>query len=331
MITRALTIWLLLAPALFADTGSVDTNVDEWPETPLVYTVVAFPENYKTDPLSQDIIKGFATDPTLKELRSRSKVWTYDTSHPDWRHRFASRVKEVPTVIVMAGDKVIYKRSQANSEQLSEEIREGRLFDRFPTCPGPNCPQPDDGPYRPDRPNRPSTPNQPPIPDRPLIPDTPPTDPVPETPAVPDETLVKIQADIKVLIERIEKLEQAPKPKDGADGKDGANGKDGKDGEVDYSRVEKWIRDNAKDFCPKQPTIDELVAALPPITFERLNEKGEVIDSVPVYLGKKARFPTLTVNYLNDSGSVLDTEYVPVPGGVLNLHIDVLPPKTPNN
>ena len=306
-----------LGIALLCVVGSVDGNTD-WPESPRAYTVVAFPANYQTDPLSQDIINGFQADATLKELRARTKVWTYDENDADWQHRFAPMVAELPTVIVMDGDKVVYKRSKANTQTLAHEIRTGGLFNRFPQCNpnDPNCPNRPNQPSEPSRPNRPSRPSVPP---RPLIPDTGPVLPTPPQPTPADDTKLKeLTARIEVLEKKIAE-QSVVVPKQGRDGKDGADGKPGRDGV------------NGKDGAAGQPgkdavlNLDALAATvaskLPPITFERLDQNGKVLDSIDVHLGKKASFPPLTVNYLDGTGKVLDKEFVPL-GGTLNLRIE---------
>ncbi len=107
----------------------------------------------------------------------------------------------------------------------------------------------------------------------------------------------------------------------GPAGPKGDTGAAGKDGVVDYDKVWEWIKAHPPEQ-PAAPTVDDIVKELPPITFERLGGDGNVLDSITVPLGGKARFPAMTVNYQNASGTVLDTKYVPV-GGVLNLHIDV--------
>lgn len=141
-----------------------------------------------------------------------------------------------------------------------------------------------------------------------------------DTALAQNQRLYQIQLEQKKEIAELKKLVAGLQGKAGPPGPPGENGKDG---EVDYPKVWAWIEEHKAELIPPPPTIEELIAALPPITFERLDETGSVLDSIKVYLGKKAKFPPLTVNYLNDSGEVSDTEYVPI-GGTLNLHIDVL-------
>lgn len=319
---------------LAAVVGSVEGNTD-WPETPRFYTVAAFPANYKTDPLSQDIIKGFQTDETLKELRSRTAVWTCDETNPDWKYRFADRVAELPVVMVMDGDKVIYKRSKASAKMIAEEVRGGRLFNRFPQiCPGPDCPNCPKTPTEP-TPNRPS-PNRPPAPNKPLIPDTAPT-PIPDTqpiapvtPSVDDHTVKELTDRIKQLELKVSSLTLTEgKPgRNGTDGKNGTNGRDGAPGQPGPPGPAGKAGANGVDG--KSPTfdLDELVAKvaqkLPPITFVEVDHAGNMLSSNPVALGHKVKFAPFTVNYLDGTGKVIDTEYVQPFGGTLNLHIDVL-------
>lgn len=278
------------------------------------YTICAFPDNYQTDQLSQDIIAGFKSDPTLIELRQASKVHTYTASNADFKHRWAARVGELPAVLVMAGNSVLYKRSRADAKTIAGDIGGQGILRRLRCTPN-SCP-PDS---RPDSPpdNRP---------------DLTPIDPIPDTvpPAVgppmpPPETvhtaIVSLEARVTALVARVEALEcrpaqQGPKGPKGDRGDPGPTGLPGAKG------------DRGEAGEPGEPVnIDELVDAvlskLPPITFDLPDANGHIFSSKEVYLGEHLELPGMRVNYLNDSGNVLDREYVPAIGGTLNLHIDV--------
>lgn len=202
-----------LACVAFSQTTAIDANAP-LPPTPAVYTVVAMPANYKSDPLCQDILKGFSSDPTLRALRQKSKVVTYTESNPDWQHRWSKAVPQLPVVLVMNGDQVIYKRTRANSATLSKEISRRQWFPNLQPCPGPNCP------------NIQPPPNVNPLPDTPVIPDFPVNPIIPDSPAIPDTPAV----DLTDLEDRLDKLEEQAKTP-GPPGEQGPMGLKGPDGD----------------------------------------------------------------------------------------------------
>jgi hypothetical protein len=69
-------------------------NVDELPPEPEFYTVAVFPENYGTNPDSQELLRALGTDPTLVALRRATCLQTYAANDPDFRHRFAGKNPE---------------------------------------------------------------------------------------------------------------------------------------------------------------------------------------------------------------------------------------------
>ena len=333
---RTLLVSLCLCGSAYAVDGRIVANVDELPASPTRYTILCLPSNYKTDPLSQDIIKGFQSNEALKALRTSTTFWPYDEDNADYKFRWADRISELPCVIVMDGDKVIYKRSKAGTEQLAKEIGEQKVCGWPRICPGPNCPncpdQPDDEPS-PRTPKRPT----PSTPKRPLIPDTPPLpiQPVTPPPAVDDTRLKDLTARVDQLESQIKVLKLA-EGKPGADGKPGPQGKQGEQGpagEVDYAKIHTWMLEHKSEFKGTDgvsPTLNlddlakQVAAKLPPITFVEKDHNGVVLNSVPVQLGGKAVFSPFTVNYLDGTGKIIDTEYVQPFGGTLQLHIDVL-------
>jgi hypothetical protein len=283
---------------LICAVGSIEGNTD-WPESPASYTVIAFPDNYKTDALSQDLINGFEIDPTLVELRKQTKLWSYTESHPDWKYRFAAPGQKYPTVFVMEGDKVVYKRSQADTKAISADIKKAnQVFGRFPRICPPNCPDCPDNDNRPNSPNRPPqnrpSPNRPTNPSRPLIPDTAPTLPDTPKPIIPPPDDTKL----KELTVRIEKLEATikvmslasgkegppgPAGKNGTNGRDGENGKpgaNGKDAVVDYptiyATIQKWALAHKNEFA----------SAPQPLAVNFLDGEGRVARTEPVTDGQ---------------------------------------------
>lgn len=153
-------------------------------QTPSSYTIICLPSNYKQDPLSQNIIKGFTSDPTLIQLRGMTQVQTYSANDPDFRQRFAGKMPQVvqgkAAVLVVQDNQVLYGKAGVPSEQLAVDIRNcGILLRLRGPCIGPLCPYPNN-PNCPNypQPNQPYQPNTPdPVlnpttaPDRPLIPD----------------------------------------------------------------------------------------------------------------------------------------------------------------
>ncbi len=179
-----LKILLLLLP-LTAEAGRVEANA-QLQDTPVVYTIVAVPENWKTDPVSQDLVNGFKQDPTLVALRKSTKMYSYTAANPDWKHRWAARVPQLPTVIVMENDKVLYKRSGVGAKPIIEDCSRNGILQRIRICPDGTCP---DGPYNPNQPNQPYTPPNTVIVDTPNNPNSP-LQPSPVGPQIPDTPVV---------------------------------------------------------------------------------------------------------------------------------------------
>lgn len=265
------------------------------------YTVVAFPDNYRADALSQDIIAGFRSDPTLLQLRQASKVHTYTASNADFRHRWAARIPELPAVLVMAGDQVLYKRSRADARTIAGDIGRQGVLRRLRSCTPDGCP-PDNEPVD----NEPYAPVDPP----PMIPDT-------VEPPLHTTSIVKLEALVASLTARMEAMEsrpaqQGPKGERGEPGPSGVKGERGERGES-----------GPPGEIPMNDIVDEVLTKLPPITFRLLDGAGQPFSERAVYLGQSLNFPAMQVNYQNQAGQILDTEYVPL-GGTLNLHIDAL-------
>lgn len=221
---------LLMAPLAFSQTGAVDANAPV-PESPSVYTVVAVPDGYKTDPAASKLVNSFASDPTLLELRKKTKVFAYKASDPDWQHRWAKAVPQLPAVIVIQNDgTVLYKRTNPTPESLAADIRRRPFFPNLrpcPNCPDDNCPLPPDNQPLPDSPIIPYTPDQQPNqPVIPVIPDTPPA--VPDAPVVPDTPAIDL-SDIEERLDKIEEELAKPGPR-GEPGEPGPQGKPGPDG-----------------------------------------------------------------------------------------------------
>jgi hypothetical protein len=164
-------------------------NVDELPPEPEFYTVAVFPENYGTNPDSQELLRALGTDPTLVALRRATCLQTYAANDPDFRHRFAGknpetnpdgpfnsvylRGKTAMCVVDRDGGLVWWLQGGSYRQYAADIERQGVLEEvqlsgmgilRRPrprvctpeTCPPgtppsitPNPTQPDDGPLRP--------------------------------------------------------------------------------------------------------------------------------------------------------------------------------------
>lgn len=154
---------------------------------PSAYTVVALPQNYQQDPLSQKFLAELASDNNLRQIRSQTETRTYLAGHPILENM---RIETTPALVVMDGEQVLYKTSGEGVLNAGAEL-EGRGITRhcfkMPAvriCP--QCPL-----QRPiiERPNQPK--NDPDDPKRkePELPNTPPLQlPLPLQPATPAET-----------------------------------------------------------------------------------------------------------------------------------------------
>lgn len=161
------------AAAAAAPAGSIQGNSQLLP-APNVYTVLAVPSNWRTDPASQDLVNGFSTYPNLAALRQRGELNTYSATSPEFQQSWESRCPEVaqgkPVVLVMQGEDLLYKRSGASAARVNTEVGEILLHvdRRRPFCP--NCPRPQ------------PTPTPTPVPDAPKV------APLPDTPIAPPPT-----------------------------------------------------------------------------------------------------------------------------------------------
>jgi hypothetical protein len=205
-------------------------NVDNLPQEPEFYTVAVFPDDYRTNPDSQELLRALGTDPTLVELRQHSCLQTYVVSDPDFVHRFkpettCQRVLSGGTALMVVdrtGGLVWWLQGGSYRQYAADIERNGVLEEvqlsgmgilRRPrprvctpeTCPPngpsitPNPTQPDDGPLRPipspiDIVETPET-----------VPTVPPAVPPPVTPTMPNfeqqitqlnQQLVNIKIDI---------------------------------------------------------------------------------------------------------------------------------------
>jgi hypothetical protein len=190
-------------------------NVDELPPEPEFYTVAVFPENYGTNPDSQELLRALGTDPTLVALRRATCLQTYAANDPDFRHRFAGknpetnpdgpfnsvylRGKTAMCVVDRDGGLVWWLQGGSYRQYAADIERQGVLEEvqlsgmgilrrcTPETCPPgtppsitPNPTQPDDGPLRPipspiDIVETPET-----------VPTVPPAVPPPVTPTMPN-------------------------------------------------------------------------------------------------------------------------------------------------
>lgn len=162
---------------VYAEYSKIDKN-SELVATPQIYTIVALPDNYQNDILSQKWIKEFNSNPTLLNLRKYTACHGYVSSSLDWydwKHRWSTKVDKLPTIIIVQNDKLLYKRSAVDPSILSKEISQLSFYN-CPTC------TPLKAPYEPYIPNKntptPAEPSPDPIfpnnviPDTPLVPDT---------------------------------------------------------------------------------------------------------------------------------------------------------------
>jgi hypothetical protein len=192
--------------------GRIIGDVQDIPQEPSFFTVAVFPENYGTNPDSQELLRALGTDPTLVELRRHSCLQTYVVNDPDFVHRFkpettCRKVLEGGTALLVVdrtGGLVWWLQGGSYRQYAADIERQGVLEEvqlsgmgilRRPrprvctpeTCPPgtppsitPNPTQPDDGPLRPipspiDIVETPET-----------VPTVPPAVPPPVTPTMPN-------------------------------------------------------------------------------------------------------------------------------------------------
>jgi hypothetical protein len=161
--------------------GRIIGDVQDIPQEPSFFTVAVFPENYGTNPDSQELLRALGTDPTLVELRRHSCLQTYVVNDPDFVHRFkpettCRKVLEGGTALLVVdrtGGLVWWLQGGSYRQYAADIERQGVLEEvqlsgmgilRRPrprvctpeTCPPgtppsitPNPTQPDDGPLRP--------------------------------------------------------------------------------------------------------------------------------------------------------------------------------------
>lgn len=206
---KQLLVTLLIACGLSRTVvGEIRGNSDLKP-SPTAYTVLFFPDNYKSNPQCTALLNGFATDPALIELRAKTYVQTYTASDPDFRNRWATKVPSVatgqPAAVVLQDDQVLWGAVSPTVEQMAGAMRGGVLMRLRPLC-NP------DNPYCPTCPNRPNQPQpyqpyQPTTqPDRPILPNTPltpeTTNPIIPTvaPVVFDDKLQKLEEKLTAAI-----------------------------------------------------------------------------------------------------------------------------------
>lgn len=103
--------------------------------TPSTYTVVSLPDNYASDPASQALLRGMATDPTLIKLRQSTQVQTYSASNPDFKYRFSKRLPEVaagkPVFMVIDGTQMLYGAAGKSVKDMSREMCGCGIFDKI--------------------------------------------------------------------------------------------------------------------------------------------------------------------------------------------------------
>jgi hypothetical protein len=148
----------------YESVGSIEGNAT-LESQPASYTVLALPVNYKSDPASQDIIRGFnGSNADLVSLRNSTKFVCYVADDPDFKHRWAAVMPQVVQgqvgVVVEDAGKVVYCNYGMNSKQMSKELRSSKYVSRnCPSCRPHPKPQPEVKP----EPVTPITPIQPTI------------------------------------------------------------------------------------------------------------------------------------------------------------------------
>lgn len=134
--------------------------------SPGTYTVIALPENYQADSLSQEIIKDFASDEACLDLRKSTEVVTMTASNPLLSETgpLNTVAGTYPMVCVLDGDRCVFKRSGKACVKIGTQLASAELkFGR----PCPSCP------LNKPKPDQPVKPEVPAIPDTPVLPDTP--------------------------------------------------------------------------------------------------------------------------------------------------------------
>jgi hypothetical protein len=198
-------------PVQYEERSRITGNVADIPQEPEWYTIAVFPDNYRSNADSQELLRALGTDPTLVALRRNTCLQTYALSDPDFQHRFnpqetCKRVYEGGTAMIVVdrdGGLVWWLQGGSPRQYAADIEREGVLDQlqlsgsgllriRRPkvctpeTCPPngptitPNPTQPDDGPLRP-------IPSPIDIVDSPEEPTVPPAAP-PVTPTIPPPT-----------------------------------------------------------------------------------------------------------------------------------------------
>ncbi len=122
--------------------GKIDGNSNMVAE-PVNYTVVCLPTNYQTDPVSQDTLRGFSSDPTMVAVRSQSKYITYTPESPVFKTSYSKLMPSVaegkPAVLVMHGDEKLYCQYGATAQQISREMRSSDVVNKM-AVGRTNCP-----------------------------------------------------------------------------------------------------------------------------------------------------------------------------------------------
>jgi hypothetical protein len=159
------------------EVGSVSGN-SPLVAQPVSYTVFALPANYQSDPVSQDLIRGFnGENSDLVNLRNSTKFVCYTADDPDFKARFAGVMPEVsqqgkPGVLVTYGSQKMYCNYGVNSTQVARELRADKVVEKM-------CPQCRPHHPKPDEPKPTVTPEQPPAPMTPITPTVAPAPPAP--------------------------------------------------------------------------------------------------------------------------------------------------------
>lgn len=176
LLSAVLACAVVFAPqaAFSAPTGQLKANTPLVAE-PVAYTMLALPPNYQSDPVSQDLLRGFAgANNTLTELKSNTVFVTYKSSDPDFRQRFANKMPAVdagkPAVLVTFGDEKLLCQYGSDSKAIANEVQAGRIIDKCrpfrPCTPSPDVspsPEPQPEPATPIAPTvTPIEPTQPP-------------------------------------------------------------------------------------------------------------------------------------------------------------------------
>lgn len=162
------------------------TGTGQMTESPAAYTIVALPKDYKTNNLSQEVIQQFATSDTLHNLRAKTEVLTMVEGNPLLQSGGPlSGIKWFPTVAVIDGDQLLFKRSGGYCTNLEADLDNENVLEQLGCRPHPRAsihnPFKRDNPESPCprcEPNRPLNPRHPvkvvvDKPEEPELPDTP--------------------------------------------------------------------------------------------------------------------------------------------------------------